>query len=157
MATGVSKATGPGGPSGKLPAGNPKKKSSVFAMAVAAFLGTLSGSLPWMAALQGPISLILTFFRVPILCFLFFFTAIKFLTDRYLSESLMAWGLNFLTSPATVDWAQRITQAPVLCLMGLNRASICGATLFGLVAGTVLALLLATILRAARKKATPAP
>ena len=56
----------------------------------------------------------------------------------------MGWGLAFLTSSGTIDLAEKITSAPVLCLMGLNDTRVCGATLFGLPTGLLIALLIGT-------------
>ena len=124
------------------PASLPPKKRSFFALQTGLFLGLWSGALPWFCPLNACIGLILTYFRLPVHWFFIAFAISKLVVEKYLSAFITHWGLIFLTSPATLDAAEKITSAPVLCFLNLNDARVCGGTILGCCAGLVLAILL---------------
>lgn len=136
---------------------NTEKKVSALWIAAAVLLGIWSGSLPWLSPLNIFIILILTFFRIPWLWFLLAFATAKILVEKYLVPTLNGWGLLFLTSASTIDLAQEITSAPVLSFMNFNDTRVCGSTLFGLGAGTLLALLVGSAVLAFRRNRKQSP
>ena len=134
------------------PAPIPPKKRSFFALQTALFLGLWSGALPWFCPLNLCIGLILTYFRLPVHWFFIAFALSKLLVEKYLSAFIAHWGLIFLTSPATLNMAEKITSAPVLCFLNLNDTRVCGGTILGGCAGLALAILLGFCVSAFNKK-----
>lgn len=132
-----------------------KKKTASLALGAAAFLGTFSGVLPLTCPLNVLVVLILACFRIHFLSFLFFFGIAQLLSYRYLGAPLNAWGLDILTSPETIDFARRVTQAPILCYLRLNDTRACGGILLGLPTGAVIGLLVAALAHRFRKAPKP--
>ncbi len=134
-----------------VPADRPKKRS-IFFIRVAIVLGAWAGLLPWISSLNILIIYILTFFRVPLLWFFLTFAVAKFLAEKYLAAKICAWGLTLLTSAGTRQIAEKIVSAPVLCFFQLNHSRICGATILGVGAGLIAAVLCGALISRSRKR-----